>query len=470
MSPRLLLCVAGLCVTPAAAQTIITGGNLTTQTWTVQGSPYILQGDITVAAGQTLTINPGVSVQVAASDMQGGGVDPARVEIRIAGTVLSQGTQANPVSIVAQNGVSGSWYGIRFENTASASSITYTTVSGARRAFTSFAPFGAVSIANVNAIGFTELGLDIRSGNPIVTDAWFAGAAGAQFGIDIGTDATANLLRCTIAQCATGLRTGSVLFNFATGLNISGFSQNGVEINAGTPLLDRLWITGNLGTSAGVSVAGNGGATIRNAFITSCGTGVRTAATGPTNVQFSTIHANAVGGVHFLAGSGGVANSIVSNNGAFGIQAGATSIPQIRNTDVFNPGGQNYIGTSCFSGCISADPLYRSGSAPLLSNASPCIDAADPSGPPDYFGTPRPQEGNNIPGALSDMGVHEVICYANCDLSTQPPALNVADFTCFLQAYAAGTPYANCDLSTTPPTLNVADFTCFLQRYAAGCP
>ena len=30
--------------------------------------------------------------------------------------------------------------------------------------------------------------------------------------------------------------------------------------------------------------------------------------------------------------------------------------------------------------------------------------------------------------------------------------------------------YANCDNSSTPPVLNVADFTCFLQKFAAGCP
>jgi hypothetical protein len=62
------------------------------------------------------------------------------------------------------------------------------------------------------------------------------------------------------------------------------------------------------------------------------------------------------------------------------------------------------------------------------------------------------------------------VCYANCDNSTTVPVLNVQDFTCFLQRYAAGDSYANCDASTTPPTLNVQDFTCFLQRYAAGCP
>jgi probable HAF family extracellular repeat protein len=69
-------------------------------------------------------------------------------------------------------------------------------------------------------------------------------------------------------------------------------------------------------------------------------------------------------------------------------------------------------------------------------------------------------------------------CYANCDGSTNPPAVNTGDFTCFLQQYAAGTllptaqqvsHYANCDGSTTPPCINTGDFTCFLQKYAAGC-
>jgi uncharacterized membrane protein len=61
-------------------------------------------------------------------------------------------------------------------------------------------------------------------------------------------------------------------------------------------------------------------------------------------------------------------------------------------------------------------------------------------------------------------------CYPNCDASTAPPVLNVADFTCFLQRFAAGESYANCDSSTALPVLNVADFTCFLQSFAAGCP
>jgi hypothetical protein len=70
-------------------------------------------------------------------------------------------------------------------------------------------------------------------------------------------------------------------------------------------------------------------------------------------------------------------------------------------------------------------------------------------------------------------------CYANCDQSTTPPILNVEDFTCFINEFAAAsqlppqqqlTHYANCDESTTPPVLNVEDFTCFINRFAQGCP
>ena len=61
-------------------------------------------------------------------------------------------------------------------------------------------------------------------------------------------------------------------------------------------------------------------------------------------------------------------------------------------------------------------------------------------------------------------------CYPNCDSSTVAPILNVNDFSCFLNKFAAGDPYANCDGSTTAPVLNVNDFSCFLNRFAAGCP
>ena len=61
-------------------------------------------------------------------------------------------------------------------------------------------------------------------------------------------------------------------------------------------------------------------------------------------------------------------------------------------------------------------------------------------------------------------------CYANCDASTALPVLNVNDFSCFLNKFAAGDSWANCDGSTVAPVLNVNDFTCYLNAYAIGCP
>ncbi len=74
-------------------------------------------------------------------------------------------------------------------------------------------------------------------------------------------------------------------------------------------------------------------------------------------------------------------------------------------------------------------------------------------------------------GGQVDLLKHPIAqsCYANCDNSTTPPTLNVNDFNCFLNRYAAGESYANCDNSTSPPVLNVNDFNCFLNKYAAGC-
>jgi hypothetical protein len=72
-----------------------------------------------------------------------------------------------------------------------------------------------------------------------------------------------------------------------------------------------------------------------------------------------------------------------------------------------------------------------------------------------------------------DMGAYEfqgTSCYANCDGSTVAPVLNIADYVCFTQRFAAGDQLANCDNSTAPPILNIGDFVCFSQRFAAGCP
>jgi hypothetical protein len=78
-------------------------------------------------------------------------------------------------------------------------------------------------------------------------------------------------------------------------------------------------------------------------------------------------------------------------------------------------------------------------------------------------------EGTSTNGAAY-VAFYGCPCYVNCDGSAGDPVLNVADFTCFINRFAAGDPYANCDGSTAAPILNSLDFTCFINKFAAGCP
>lgn len=98
-----LLVVSCLLAMPRAhAQTTIPAGTLGADaTWTAAGSPYLVEGDLTVPDGITLRIEDGVDVQVAVSR-----------RIAIAGGILRVvGTEARPVRL--RSSVDGSrWQGL----------------------------------------------------------------------------------------------------------------------------------------------------------------------------------------------------------------------------------------------------------------------------------------------------------------------------------------------------------------------
>ena len=89
---------------------------------------------------------------------------------------------------------------------------------------------------------------------------------------------------------------------------------------------------------------------------------------------------------------------------------------------------------------------------------------------PEDAGSYLCQVSNTCGSLLSNAATLGAACYANCDGSTAPPALNANDFQCFLNKFAAADPAANCDHSTSTPILNANDFQCFLNKFAAGCP
>jgi len=73
--------------------------------WTVAGSPYRINGEITVPNDSTLTIEPGVEV-----------VSMGHYKFNVQGRLLAVGTQQDSIRFTAENTETG-WYGIRFEST-----------------------------------------------------------------------------------------------------------------------------------------------------------------------------------------------------------------------------------------------------------------------------------------------------------------------------------------------------------------
>ena len=96
------------------AQTVIPPGDVS-GTWTLGGSPYEIQGEISIPNGLTLTIEPGVLVE-----FQG------HYKLNVQGKLLAVGTQTDTIVFTINDTTGfhnphipdGSWYGIRFIDTS----------------------------------------------------------------------------------------------------------------------------------------------------------------------------------------------------------------------------------------------------------------------------------------------------------------------------------------------------------------
>jgi len=86
------------------AQTNIPGGNIS-GTWTLAGSPYLIQGAVMIPDNSTLTIEPGVTV-----NFQGA------YKLYVQGCLHAIGTVADTIIFTAADTTIG-WQGIQFDNT-----------------------------------------------------------------------------------------------------------------------------------------------------------------------------------------------------------------------------------------------------------------------------------------------------------------------------------------------------------------
>ena len=205
-----------------------------------------------------------------------------------------------------------------------------------------------------------------------------------------------------------------------------------IENTGGTLTVDACVVTASLKDG----ILSGGTAEVFNSVISDTGRGVT--AWGNVTIRNCTVDNNGQGVVEH-GGTLVVRNSLVSNNREVGVlhDWGSEHVT-ITYSDVWNPNAENYRGTADATGRngnLAADPGYKDAAAAdyRLDYLSPAIDAAEGALAPaaDFMGAPRyddprtPNTGTAMAasGAVPDMGAFEFVETAVADVDLEGRAV-----------------------------------------------
>jgi parallel beta-helix repeat protein len=303
-----------------SAQTVVPGGNVS-GTWDLPGSPYLVEGEIAVPFGETLTIDPGVEV-----------IFQGHYKFIVNGFLEAVGTETDSILFTAANTITG-WHGIRFINAPDNSHLSYCIVEYGR--------------ATGPEPDYHAGGIFCNASSPVISHCTIRECSAEVSGGGIGCimNSYPQILNCLIENCSSyggdGEGGGGLACGFDSNPVIDGCTFNGNYANNvgggigsaydAFPIISNCTLTGN-------SASGGGG-------------GLGMYQSGPT-ITACTINGNStldVGGGIFCQENSdpSISNCTISGNSASsdggGIYCIQSSTPEIDNTIVEGNSGNGGV-------------------------------------------------------------------------------------------------------------------------------
>lgn len=400
------------------AQTTIPGGSVS-GTWTVAGSPYLIEGEITVHTDSTLVIEPGVDVE-----FQG------NYCLTVIGYLEAVGTEADSIYFFPADTTAG-WTGIYFAGGSDISQLVYCTISNCYSPVLCINSSPVISHSTITSGEYCAIQV-IFIGSPEISHCTIMYN---QSGVSWQSPDDGTISNCIISHNSDG---GGIRLSDYAELTLidciisdntsSNNSGGGVSCTSGTHTFTNCTINGNTCYDSELALGG-GGISLSNAsatltycsiydnFTVDWGSGIAITNSNLT-VDHCTIDGNESwsidrSGISIINGStADITNSIISNNylGSGIYNSGTLTVEYtdfFNNTDGAITGSiptsfgelttVNTNGDSCdvYSN-IFMDPLYvdQVNFDLHLTEDSPCIDAGDPASPLDPDGT------------IADMGAY----------------------------------------------------------------
>ncbi|MDD3363842.1 MAG: S-layer homology domain-containing protein, partial [Syntrophomonas sp.] len=311
-----------------------TSGTINADTiWTLANSPYYVTGNVTVAAGKTLTIEPGVVVKFADN-----------VGLYVSGNLIAQGTEGSPIYFTdvrddsagaddtngdgaTSSPAAGWWRGIQVVNGGNAT-IDYCTVNyggytvngyifdnrggyriGDRYYFYNLCKIGTgmLSVTNSTISNGGDYGILIANSSEVHTVSNNTISSNAYYGLYIYNSPAAHTITGNTINNNGDI---GIYINASAGVNT--ITTNNINHNGGY----GMWLSNSAGAHVitGNTISNNGG-------------GIALSSSGNPNIENNTIDSNTQYGIHSINSDSIILNNTITNNSKYGLHIEGALVP-----------------------------------------------------------------------------------------------------------------------------------------------